>query len=113
MIMQIRRYLFLFLCVGALQQSHAQVTAFSYNGRLSDNGQPGNGVYDMNFTLFDAQTGGNVMASVLAKSWLKAASPSTTASLRSPWILGPMSSLAHPVGWKLPSAARERRTSSR
>lgn len=37
----------------------AQVTAFSYQGRLSDtNGQPLNGNYDFQFRLFDAPTGG-------------------------------------------------------
>jgi len=37
----------------------AQGTAFSYQGKLSNNGAPANGTYDMQFKLFDALTGGN------------------------------------------------------
>jgi hypothetical protein len=33
-------------------------TAFSYQGRLTDGGAPANGLYDLQFTLFDAVTGG-------------------------------------------------------
>jgi hypothetical protein len=31
-------------------------TIFTYQGRLVDNGSPGNGLYDLQFTLFDAET---------------------------------------------------------
>ncbi len=34
-------------------------TAFTYQGRLSDNGQPANGSYEFEFTLYDALTGGS------------------------------------------------------
>ena len=34
-------------------------TAFTYQGFLRDNGQPANGQYDLQFTLYDALTGGN------------------------------------------------------
>lgn len=37
----------------------AQTTAFSYQGKLSDAGNPANGTYQMEFRLFDAITGGN------------------------------------------------------
>jgi hypothetical protein len=37
-------------------------TAFSYQGRLSDNNAPANGQYDFVFTLFDALSGGNQIA---------------------------------------------------
>src|ERR1044071_685780 len=60
--------LFLFVCLCALQELHGQVTSFSYNGRLSDNGQPANGTYDMNFVLFDALSGGNAVSTLQAKS---------------------------------------------
>src|ERR1043165_6956135 len=33
-------------------------TAFSYQGRLSDAGQPGNARYDIRFNLFTVATGG-------------------------------------------------------
>src|SRR5690349_7407120 len=36
----------------------AQGTTFTYQGRLTDNGIPANGNYDMLFSLFDAPTGG-------------------------------------------------------
>jgi hypothetical protein len=34
-------------------------TAFTYQGRLTDNSQPANGPYDLRFLLFDAPTGGS------------------------------------------------------
>ena len=34
-------------------------TAFSYQGRLTENGQPANGIYDFQFRLLDAESGGN------------------------------------------------------
>jgi hypothetical protein len=48
----------LFLCFsGAL--AHAQTTAFNYQGRLSDGGNPPSGLYDLQFRLFDAASSGN------------------------------------------------------
>jgi hypothetical protein len=38
----------------------AQGTAFTYQGRLSVNGAAANGLYDLQFTLYDALTGGGV-----------------------------------------------------
>jgi hypothetical protein len=40
----------------------AQGTAFTYQGRLADTGSPANGVYDFQFTIFDALSGGNLVA---------------------------------------------------
>ena len=37
----------------------AQHTAFSYQGRLQNNGAPSDGVYDLRFELFDAGAGGS------------------------------------------------------
>jgi hypothetical protein len=37
----------------------AQLTAFTYQGRLDTNGQPANGTYDFQFRLYDASTNGN------------------------------------------------------
>ena len=34
-------------------------TAFSYQGRLTENGQPANGIFDFQFRLLDAESGGN------------------------------------------------------
>jgi len=36
----------------------AQSTAFTYQGRLSDDGAPADGLHDMQFRLFDALAGG-------------------------------------------------------
>ncbi len=44
------------LAVGSL---FAQDSAFTYQGRLQNNGLPSNGVYDFRFELFDAATAGN------------------------------------------------------
>ena len=47
------------LCSGCLTTSpgFAQSTAFTYQGRLSDSGQPANGSYDLVFSLFPYSTG--------------------------------------------------------
>src|SRR5437879_3293210 len=36
--------------------SHAQTTAFTYQGKLVDSGNPANGQYDFQFKLFDTVT---------------------------------------------------------
>ena len=41
----------------------AQDTAFTYQGRLANAGQPANGAYDMTFALFDAVTDGSQVGS--------------------------------------------------
>jgi hypothetical protein len=43
--------------LGKAQPLHAQGTAFTYQGRLTDAGQPANGSYDMTFALFNTSTG--------------------------------------------------------
>src|ERR1017187_8010911 len=40
------------------RNSHAQGTAFTYNGKLNAGGGPANGSYDLSFTLFPASSGG-------------------------------------------------------
>ena len=54
-----------FLVVATAQ---AQSTAFNYQGRLNDNGASANGSYDLQFTVFDAATNGNVIGSVVTKA---------------------------------------------
>jgi hypothetical protein len=39
--------------------AHAQSTAFTYQGRLNDGGNPAGGRHDLRFTLFNAPTGGS------------------------------------------------------
>jgi hypothetical protein len=43
----------------------AQSTAFTYQGRLTNGGNPANGPHDMLFSLLDAQTGGTQVGSSL------------------------------------------------
>ncbi len=43
-------------------------TAFTYQGRLTDNGAAANGSYDLRFELYDAQSGGTQIGSTVAKS---------------------------------------------
>src|ERR1051325_7260995 len=45
------------LVLGSAAQ-HQLTTAFTYQGRLKDNGQNANGLYDLEFKLFTAATGG-------------------------------------------------------
>ncbi|WCJ59215.1 tail fiber domain-containing protein [Fontisphaera persica] len=44
------------LCLTLAWPALAQTTAFSYQGRLIENGFPANGLYDLRFTLFDGPT---------------------------------------------------------
>ncbi|MGD0208952.1 MAG: tail fiber domain-containing protein [Verrucomicrobiota bacterium] len=43
-------------------------TAFSYQGRLNNNGSPVNGLYDLRFMVWDALTNGNLVAGPLTNS---------------------------------------------
>jgi hypothetical protein len=48
----------LFIMLAVFSIAHAQGTAFSYQGRLNDNGNPANGSYDLSFSLYNAVTNG-------------------------------------------------------
>ena len=54
--------LFLYVAPGDLS---AQGTAFTYQGRLNDNGAPASGIYDLRFTIYDSAGGANVIAGPL------------------------------------------------
>jgi hypothetical protein len=41
----------------------AQTTSFTYQGSLSDGGTAANGLYDLQFTLWDSLSGGNQIGS--------------------------------------------------
>jgi hypothetical protein len=62
---------YLMILLGLLPTFYSQFsiagsqTAFSYQGRLDDNGAPANGVYDFQFALFDSVTNGNQLGSVV------------------------------------------------
>jgi len=51
-----------------LSTAFAQGTAFTYQGRLSDNGSPANGSYEVRFVLYDAESGGGQQGPALLKS---------------------------------------------
>jgi hypothetical protein len=51
--------LLLLASAGALTRGEHMGTAFTYQGRLTDNGTAASGSYDVLFTLHDAATGGN------------------------------------------------------
>ena len=42
----------------------AQPTAFTYQGELSDSGSPANGIYDLRFAVYDAETNGTSIGMV-------------------------------------------------
>ena len=42
----------------AVNPAFAQGTAFTYQGRLNNNGSPANGSYDLAFTLFNTNISG-------------------------------------------------------
>lgn len=43
----------------------AQPTAFSFQGQLIDTGQPADGLYDFQFTFFDAAAGGSAIGTLI------------------------------------------------
>jgi hypothetical protein len=55
----------LVLLVSPLRGQTALGTAFTYQGRLTDGGGPASGIYDLQFTLFSAASGGTQLGSVI------------------------------------------------
>ena len=61
-------FLALMLAAGA-QPVRAQSTAFTFQGQLFNNAKPAaNGLYDLQFALFDADTGGTALAEPLTRT---------------------------------------------
>jgi hypothetical protein len=56
---QIIRLLTVLALCASLHQAAAQGTAFTYQGRLNNNGNPANGLYDFTFTLWNDLSGGS------------------------------------------------------
>src|SRR4051812_17933929 len=52
----------------SLMQATAQVTAFTYQGRLIDNGSAASGNYDVTFSLFSTNNGGSQIGGTLTNS---------------------------------------------
>src|SRR5713101_3024753 len=46
----------------------AQGTAFTYQGRLNENGSPANGAYDLRFSLYDAASNGNAIGGLVTNA---------------------------------------------
>lgn len=46
----------------------AQGTAFTYQGRLNDDGAPANGIYDLRFAIYDSSGGAGLVSGPLTKS---------------------------------------------
>jgi hypothetical protein len=52
--------------------AEAQVTSFTFQGRLSDNGAPANGLYDLRFSLFSTNLNGSPLVGPLTNSAVQA-----------------------------------------
>jgi hypothetical protein len=57
-----------FICAFGGQNIHAQTTAFSYQGTLSEGGVPASGSYEMQFKLFDSLGGPTQIGSTLTRN---------------------------------------------
>ncbi len=55
----------LWLTLSCASVTFAQTTAFTYQGKLTDAGNPANGTYDLQFRLFDAAAGGSLIGTAL------------------------------------------------
>jgi len=56
--MKIRIFLAVAFLLLGITRASAQTTAFTYQGKLTDNGSPANGNYDLQFSLFDSASAG-------------------------------------------------------
>ena len=64
----IRRLLCVLAMLCAVEASHAQGTAFTYQGQLNDGGSPATGNFDLRFQIYDAVTNGNAIGFPLTNS---------------------------------------------
>ncbi len=68
-----------FLCL--FTSLHAQTTAFTYQGKLNNNGGPATGNYDLRLTVYDAMTNGNAVSSAQTNSSVAASNGLFTVQL--------------------------------
>jgi hypothetical protein len=54
-------------CLFSGDIAYAQATAFTYQGKLTDAGNPANGAYDLQFRLFDTLSNGNQVGSTIVR----------------------------------------------
>jgi hypothetical protein len=64
-----------------LSTAHAQGTAFTYQGRLNTNAVPANGLYDFEFSLSNAPSGGSQIGSTLTQTGIGVTNGLFTANL--------------------------------
>jgi len=60
--------LILGMAITSTTSARAQVTAFTYQGRLDDGGAPANGIYDLRFAIYNAASGGAQQGAALTKA---------------------------------------------
>ena len=60
---------------------HAQTSAFTYQGQLTESGSPANGIYDLRFSIYDLDTGGTEVAGPLTNSTVAVSNGVFTVSL--------------------------------
>src|SRR5437016_1282625 len=72
---------FLVFILSIAQAALAQSAAFTYQGKLTDAGNPANGTYDFQFTLFDAASGGTQEGSTVTVTNVTVAAGIFTAQL--------------------------------
>jgi hypothetical protein len=103
-----RLFIVLALAV-AVESARAQGTAFTYQGELTYSGALANGVFDLQFTIYAAGSGGSALAGPLTRNAVTISNGVFTVLLD----FGRAFSLARTGGWKLaraPMAARSRRS---
>ena len=66
----VRVWLTLILIASGSVRIAAQTTAFTYQGRLNSSGSPVTGTYDLRFNLYDASTGGLLLAGPITNASL-------------------------------------------
>jgi hypothetical protein len=91
----------LFLCA-SLTEAFGQGTAFTYHGRLNNNGAPATGVFDMRFAVYDADAAGQVVAGPLPLDALGVTNGLFTARID----FGAECSPALLAGWRLGPSRR-------
>lgn len=57
----------LMVCWGTTDDETPMGTAFTYQGRLTDTGSPANGLYDLQFTLYDSADNGTQQGNIITK----------------------------------------------
>src|SRR6266545_332434 len=56
------------LCAAFTTELGAQSSSFTYQGRLTENGSPASGIYDLRFTIYDLASGGSIQAGPLTNA---------------------------------------------